>query len=323
MKEYLSRREFLARSASAAAVLALGSRPRVDIKRPPEGGFRKALIVEKPNEEILKKVKEAGFDGIEAGAASPTEAGKVRKAAEKLEMRIHSVLRGWARFNSENQAEVEESVGRTVDALHAARAYGADAILLVPCRIKAEPMPEPWEFLIRFDRKTGHLTAVTDKDNGRYGDYIAAHNHAYESSQAAIHKLIGTAEKTGVVIAVENVWNNLFVDPYHMAHFVDSFESPWVRSYFDIANHVKYSPPERWIDVLGKRIVKCHVKDFKLNRDGRGGKFVDIREGSVNWPSVMKSLKGVGYSGWMTIEGSEKLSLAERSRRLDLIIGGK
>ncbi|MHC4616997.1 MAG: sugar phosphate isomerase/epimerase family protein [Planctomycetota bacterium] len=323
MKENLSRREFLANSASAAAVLALGSKPRVDIKTPPERGFRKALIVEKPNEEILKRVKEAGFDGIEAGAASPAAAGRIRKIAEKLEMRIHSVLRGWARFNSENPADLEESMGRTVNALQAAQAYGADAILLVPCRIEAEPMPEPWEFRIRFDKKTGHLTAVTEKDNGRYGDYIAAHNHAYETSQVAIRKLIGTAEKTGVGIAVENVWNNLFVDPYHMAHFVDSFESPWVRSYFDIANHVRYSRPERWIEVLGKRIVKCHVKDFKLNRDGRGGKFVNIREGSVNWPSVMEGLRKVGYRGWMTIEGSEKLSLAERSRRLDLIIADK
>jgi L-ribulose-5-phosphate 3-epimerase len=323
MRKNLSRREFLAGSASVAAVLALGSKPKLDIKTPPERAFRKALIVEKPNEEILKKVKDAGFDGIETGAASPAEATKVRKTAEKLEMRIHSVLRGWARFNSENPADLEETAARTVSALHAARAYGADAILLVPCRIKAQPMPEPWEFHIRFDKKTGHLTAVTEKDNDRYGDYIAAHNHAYETSQAAIRKLIGTAEKTGVVIAVENVWNNLFVDPYHMAHFVDSFESPWVRSYFDIANHVKYSPPEEWIEVLGKRIVKCHVKDFKLNPDGHGGKFVDIREGSVNWPSVMKALKDVGYNGWVTIEGSEKLSLAERSKRLDLIIAGK
>ncbi|MHC4624334.1 MAG: sugar phosphate isomerase/epimerase family protein [Planctomycetota bacterium] len=322
MRKNLSRREFLASSASAGAVLALGSKPKLDIKRASERGFRKALIVKKPNEETLKKVKDAGFDGIETGGASTVEATKVRRIAERLGMRIHSVLRGWARFNSENPADLEETVGRTVNALQTAEVYGADAILLVPCRIKAQPMPEPWEFRIRFDKKSGHLTAITERDNGRYGDYIAAHNHAYETSQAAIRRLIGTAERTGVVIAVENVWNNLFVDAYHMAHFVDSFESPWVRSYFDVANHVKYSRPEEWIEVLGKRIVKCHVKDFKLNPDGRGGEFVNIREGSVNWPSVMKALRKAGYRGWMTIEGGEKLSLAERSRRLDLIIAG-
>jgi hexulose-6-phosphate isomerase len=126
-----------------------------------------------------------------------------------------------------------------------------------------------------------------------------------------------------VIIAVENVWNNLFVDPHHFAHFIDSFASPWVRAYFDIANHVKYSQPQDWITALGKRIVRCHVKDFKLNRDGRGGKFVDIREGSVDWPTVIKALKSIRYQGWMTIEGSERLSLRERSKRMDLIIAGK
>lgn len=108
-----------------------------------------------------------------------------------------------------------------------------------------------------------------------------------------------------------------------MAHFIDSFESRWVRAYFDIGNHVKYSAPQRWIAVLGKWIVKCHVKDFKLNPDGRGGRFVNIREGSVNWPIVTKALKDIGYQGWMTIEGSERLPVAEQSRRLDLIIAGK
>ncbi len=119
---------------------------------------------------------------------------------------------------------------------------------------------------------------------------------------------------------VENVWNNLFVDPHHIAYFVDSFHSPYVRAYFDIGNHVKYSPPEDWIRILGRRIVKCHVKDFKLKPDGHGGKFTNIRQGSVDWPKVMAALRRIGYNGWMTIEGSVSLSLEERSKRLDLIL---
>lgn len=323
MQHILSRREFLAGSISAAAVLGLASRPKRRPKPKQARAFRKAVIVDKPDEENLRKVQDAGFDGVEAGIVKPAEAAKIRKVAEKLDMCIHSVMRGWAKFNGENRDEVEESLAGTADALYAAQAYGAGVVLLVPGRLDVEPMPKPWEFRVRFDSKTGHLAKAAQKDNERYGDYIAAHNRAYDAFQAAIARLIPTAKKTGVVIGVENVWNNMFVDPRHAAHFVDSFESPWVRAYFDIGNHVKYSRPEQWIEVLGKRIVRCHVKDFKLNRDGRGGKFVNIREGSVDWASVMKALEKVGYRGWMTIEGSEKLSLAERSRRLDLMIAGK
>jgi hexulose-6-phosphate isomerase len=185
------------------------------------------------------------------------------------------------------------------------------------------PMPEPWEFDIEFDDRTGHVKKVVAGDNSRYDKYIAAHNHATDTSRAAVRNLIPVAEKTGVVIALENVWNNLWVKPAIFRNFVASFDSPWVQAYFDIGNHVKYAPSEEWIRVLGKLIVKCHVKDFKLNPDGHGGKFGDIRDGSVDWPAVRKQLDAVGYNGWMTIEGSGRLSLEEKNHRLDLIIAGK
>ena len=39
-----------------------------------------------------------------------------------------------------------------------------------------------------------------------------------------------------------------------------------------LGNHVKYEPLQNWIRALGPLIVKLHVKDFKLNEDGYGGK---------------------------------------------------
>ena len=66
------------------------------------------------------------------------------------------------------------------------------------------------------------------------------------------------------------------------------------------------------------------VKDFAVDRNvPRGGQFVDIRDGDVSWPEVMKTLDQVGYDGWMTIEGSCGLSVEEQSQRLDLILAGK
>jgi hexulose-6-phosphate isomerase len=323
MKHYLNRRQFMTASACTVTSFTLGFIASCRSKELPKRGERKALIVEKPTESVLRRVSEAGFGGIEAMAAAPIEAEKIRKMAEGSNLRIHSVLRGWAQFNSKDKDEVEKSLVDTVNALHAAKAYGADAVLLVPGKIGGMAMPQPWEFRVTFDEKTGHIAQVTEQDDGRYADYIAAHNHAYDAGRNAILRLISEAEKAGVIIAVENVWNNLFVDPRHMAHFIDSFESPWVRAYFDIANHLKYSPPEQWIKTLNRRIVRCHVKDFKLNEDGHGGKFVDIRDGSIDWPLVTRALADAGYSGWMTIEGSDKLSLEDRSKRLDLILAGK
>jgi hexulose-6-phosphate isomerase len=301
----ISRRQFMA--ATAAAGLGVMASRGLGAET-----FKTKLLkamIGKPTEEYLKKLKDAGFDGIETGdwSVTPADAAAARAVAEKLGMKIHSVLRGWMQFNSTDPAVVAKSIAETETALRAAQGYGADAILLVPCRIgsKDMAMPEAWEFQIEFDEKTGHLVKVVAGDNAKYKAYIEAHNQAVDGSIAAVRKLIPVAEQTKVVIALETVWNNL-----------------WVKPYFDIGNHVKYAPPEEWIRALGPLLAKCHVKDFKLNPDGHGGKFVDIRDGSVNWPAVRKTLDDVGYNGWMTIEGGG-LSLEEHSKRLDLIIAGK
>ena len=319
----LDRRSFIATSAGGAAGLALGLGRGADAQAPFDHTLHKALIVGQPNAENLQALKDAGFEGCEAGIVSPEDASKAKQAADDLGMRIHSVLRGWASFNSTDEGELKGSFDQTVAALRAAEGYGADAVLLVPCRIGGMPMPEPWEFSVGFDEKTNRVTSVVNGDNAPYADYIAAHNQSVDGSLAQIEKLIPIAEETGVVIAIENVWNNLWVDPYHFANLCDQFASEWVKIYFDLGNHVKYGLPEHWLTILGDRIVKCHVKDFKLNEDGHGGNFVDIRDGSVNWPSVRSTLDSIGYDGWMTIEGSGGLSKEEQNKRLDLICTGK
>jgi L-ribulose-5-phosphate 3-epimerase len=325
MNHICTRRQFLAAATVAAGgfslTLASGQAP------PAAAAFktklRKALIVDRPTEEGLKKLKDAGFDGVEGGVISVADAEACRASAEKVGMRIHSVLRGWAEFNSPDQAKVESTLKTTENALRAAQGFGADAVLLVPCRIGGMKMPKPREFKIEFEEKTGHISQVVAGDNAPYADYIKAHNHATDTSKEAVRRLIPLAEKTGVVIALENVWNNLWVQPAIFQNFVASFASPWVKAYFDIGNHVKYAPPEEWILSLGPLVAKCHVKDFKLNDDpGGNGSFVDIRDGSVKWPVVRAALEKVGYNGWMTIEGGG-CSVAEHSRRLDLIIAGQ
>ena len=183
-------------------------------------------------------------------------------------------------------------------------------------------MPQPWEFDIEFDENTGHIEKVVKGDNTPYRAYIDTHNKAADASRDALKRLVPAAEKAGVVVAVENVWNNMWVKPEIFAHFVNSCESKWIQTYYDIGNHVKYAPSEKWIRALGGTIVKCHVKDFKLNDNGQGGKWANFRDGSVNWPGVRRELDKLGKDMWMTIEGSGGLSLEEKSKRLDLIARG-
>ncbi len=356
MKESINRRDFIATSAAAAAVgLGLGASvgaaavpggrrkggpaATAPVAPPAPLTFRTKLhkaLIGRPTEDELKRMKDAGFDGVEGNrGVSPEEAAKTRVIAEKLGLRIHSVLYGWAEFNSPDPGEVERTFAESQAALRTAAAFGADTILLVPCRIGASGkgaaqvptlrIPRAWEFQIEFDEKNGHLTRVVYGDNAPYADYIKAHNHATDTSMAAVRRLIPLAEKTKVVIALENVGNNLWVQPKIFRHFVASFQSPWVKAYFDIANHVRFAPPEEWILTLNQLIAKIHVKDYRLDPgdpDGRGAS-VNIREGSVRWPVVRQALEVIGYNGWMTIESNASIPFEERSRRLDLILAGQ
>lgn len=327
MNHSVSRRSFLGTSAVAVTGLAASLGAVTPAARAAGPALRttakKALIVGEPSEDDFKRLKDAGFHGVEAGVLPLDKAEKCRAAADKTGMQVHSIIRGWAEFNSRDASKVEATFQVTVNALRAGQVLGADAVLLVPCRIGGMKMPRPWEFQIEFDEATGHLRRVVAGDNAPYADYLAAHNHAIDTAREQVKRLIPIAEQCGVVVALENVWNNLWVRPALFRHFVASFQSPWVKAYYDIGNHVKYFPSEEWILELGSLIAKCHVKDFRLNPadpDG-GGDFVNIRDGSVRWPVVRAALDRVGYSGWYTIEGGD-LSVEEHSRRLDLILAG-
>lgn len=354
MKPVINRREFLTASATVAASLNLGASPTRS-QRPSDAQsaqpqtpaptdaplsfktrLHKALIA-RPTEDELTRMKAAGFEGVEARVLPPEEATKMRAVADKLGMRIHSVLYGWAEFNNADKSEVERTFAESQAALRSAEAFGADAVLLVPCRIGprggrgAPPtgptmrMPRAWEFQIQFDEKTGHITKVVSGDNAPYAEYIKAHNHATDASTEWVKRLIPLAEKTKVVIALENVSNNLWVEPAIFRHFVQSFQSPWVRAYYDIGNHVRFAPPEKWILTLGDLLAKIHVKDYLLDPadpDGRG-RSVNIREGSVRWPVLRQALEAVNYNGWMTIESNGSIPFEERNRRLELILAGK
>jgi len=320
MMDGMNRRGFLAVSAAAGAGLALA--PSIGAAE-----FRTklhpALIRGLPDDATLAELKAAGFEGMEctAWSAPAAEAEAAQKRAAAQGMVIHSVLRGWCEFNHADTAKVQADIDSMKAALRTAQLLGADAVLLVPCRVGGA-MPDPWAFRLEFEPSTLVVSRVAEGDNAPFAEYIKAQNHATETSRKAVEALIPTAEKCGVTIALENVWNNLWVTPELFAAFVKSFKSPWVKAYFDLGNHIKYAPTPQWIDALGDRIAKCHVKDFRLKPDGKGGDFVDICDGSNDWVAVRAALERVGYNGWLTIEGSDGLSLAEQHRRLERIIRG-
>jgi len=140
---------------------------------------------------------------------------------------------------------------------------------------------------------------------------------AWERSQAQIRKLI------------EEVWNKFLLSPLEFARYVDEFQSPWIRAYFDVGNVAISGYPQDWIRTLGKRIVKLHIKDFSFKNDPtikkRVADWVPLREGEIDWRAVHAALAEVGFEGTATVElsGGDSAYLKEVNRRFETILAGE
>src|SRR5262249_25628932 len=147
-----------------------------------------------------------------------------------------------------------------------------------------------------------------------------SYDDCFKRSVAEIKKAIPLAKDLNVQIAVENVWNDFITKPEQAKDFLDAIDSPLVGWHFDIGNCIRYSPPEKWIPVLGKRILKLHIKEYSTTK-----KFeVKFFEGDNNWPAIMKALDDVGYEGWGISEQPGKQTadadaMKDLSQRMDKI----
>lgn len=288
----LARRDFLRTAAAGAAGLALaGAALPARAETPAYGPLKNSLLMGMfpaglNYDERILMAKRCGFEGIEMSPMTDfKEAKRLGEFARANGVSIHSIIYGgWhAPLSDPDPAVVAKGRADIERALQTAQAVGANNILLVPA-------------------------VVTE--NVRYAE-------AYERSQKEIRGLIPLAEKYGVILAVEEVWNKFLLSPLEFARYIDEFDSPWVRAYFDVGNVVIYGYPEDWIRTLGKRILRVHIKDFK--RDGY--QWTPLYEGDVNWAEVRKALAEVGYDGWITAElpNGDEDYLNELNRRMKLI----
>ncbi len=306
-----SRRSFLKTAAAAPLAAAwldhhLTTTTVAAAAPPPAGSPKKAVLLsmlpanrgETEKLSLLDRfgiARDAGFEAIEMPTFTvQKEAEEAKAASEKTGVKIHSVMNSahWEfPLSSADPEVVKKSVEGMQTSLRNAALWGAGTVLLVPAVVNPETS---------------------------YGD-------AWTRSQKVIkERLLPLAQELKIIIAVEEVWNKFLLSPLEMARYVDEFKSPWVRAYFDVGNIVFYGYPQDWIRTLGKRIVRVHLKDFKLDR--RAGRFEwkNLGEGDIDWIAVRKALADIEYDGYMTTEinGGDLTYLKDVAQRVDRFIGG-
>lgn len=266
------------------------------------GGIRKSLLI-----SMLPKTattyadrfaiaRAAGFDAIEMRTiARDEEAAEIHEAAKKAGITIHSVMNEdhWRYpLSSADPEVVARSVKGMETSLRNAKLWGADTVLLVPAVV---------------DAKTGYQDAWT------------------RSQRVIRERILPVARDLKVIVGIEEVWNKFLLSPLEMNRYVDDFQSPWVRAYFDVGNILIWAFPQDWIRTLGSRIVKVHLKDFTFDRKNSSYAFKNIGEGDIDWPEVRRALADVKYSGYVTTEvsGGDEAYLKDVGLRVDRFLAGE
>jgi hexulose-6-phosphate isomerase len=291
MRNALNRRKFLKLTGGVAATVALG--PVAGAASEKKREIKKAIMYatigfKGPVLEKFKLVKAAGFAGVEP--MSHMNQDEVLKALDETGLKAASVCcdTHWGKPLSHPDENVRrDGLEGLQRALKDAKRYGATSVLLVP--------------------------GVVNKD--------VSYDDCFKRAVAGIKKAVPLAEELGVKIAVENVWNNFITKPEQAKEFLDAIDSPHVGWHFDIGNAVRFSPPEEWIPVIGKRILKLHVKEYsKLKGFG-----VKLQEGDNKWPAIMKALDEIGYQGWGISEqpgnqAQDAETMRDLSQRMDKVL---
>jgi len=199
------------------------------------------------------------------------------KVAEGEGVGLPSVASGlyWARsvgdIDPAVRAAAKEDLKRSIDITHG---LGAKALLTIPGAVDVFFLP---------DRPVQPQVEVM------------------KYAKEGIAELLPHAEAAGVTLAIENVWNKLFMTSTELIDFIDSFGSKNVGSYFDVGNVLPFGYPQDWIRALGHRIAAVHFKDYRKAAANDAG-FVDLLEGDVNWPEVVTALGEIGYNGAVVAE---------------------
>jgi hexulose-6-phosphate isomerase len=231
--------------------------------------------------ESLRLARSVGCDHLEPNleergelslATSPAKAASIAKLARAAGIELSSLSTGlyWKYSPLANDPSIRDQAARILKhQLVTAASLAVDTILVVPGSVTAD----------------------------------VAYDLAYERAQRFIESGLRTAESTGVTIAVENVWNKFLLSPLEMHDFIDSFQSRYVASYFDVGNVLAFGYPQHWIRILAKRIRRVHVKDYDEQAAGLSG-FRNLLQGSIDWPEVRRALHDIGYDGYITAEVS-------------------
>lgn len=230
----------------------------------------------------LALIRRAGFDGVELWldhdgpltlATSDAQARGLLALIRDHGLEVSNVSTGlhWdTPFSARDPAARAQALAIARRQIELAQLFGADEILVVAGLVTPE---------------------VTYKE-------------CYQRCLEVLPALGPAARRAGVVVGIENcnAEQRFMMGPREMRLFIDALGAGF-GSHLDVGNIHDTGFPEQWVEEMGARVARVHVKDTLRGR-GRGGGsvYTNIFLGDNNWLAIMRALRKIGYDGYLVAE---------------------
>lgn len=232
-------------------------------------------------EERLRNVHEQGFS---CGHLA------LSKVIEEYPVGVSALTPGFAmylkRLFEKNQLEVA--------------VLGCYLNLANPNEEKLREITEKYKAHIRFASLLGCGVVGTETGNpNETYTYDEEKSHTEEALQIFIKNLLPVveyAEKMGVILAIEPVFNHIVCDPKRARRVLDTVQSPNLQIILDPVNLLHISNYQNQkeivreaIELLGKDVAVVHIKDYLVE----GDKLVSVAagKGNMDYSELMKFIK--------------------------------
>jgi len=284
----LTRRQALQLGAAAAVVPAASL--RAEPQTPTAAPVRVALAVstysywhfrtEKyPIEKVIEHAAAVGFEGVEIlhrqmADETPAYVNGLKKAAFRngLSLPMLSIHQD---FVHPDPAERQKHVEHTKHCLELAAELGIPVVRLNSGR---------WKTIKSFDE----LMKVKGDEPPLPGHTDA---EAFQWCIESIEACLPTAEKEGVMLALENHWG-LTTRPENLLRIYRAVRSPWLGINLDTGNFP--GEPYAGLEQLAKDAVIVQAKTYY-----GGGEWYTL---DLDYPRIAGILGKAGFQGWVSLE---------------------
>jgi sugar phosphate isomerase/epimerase len=232
-----------------------------------------------PIEQVIEDAARLGFDGVEIlhrqmTDESPAYVNKLKQLAFRRGLAL-PMLSIHQDFISDKAEERQKDVAHTIRCIELAARLGIPAIRLNSGRWNTIPS---FDDLMKVKGDEPPIKGYTDEDAFRW---------CIESIQACLP----SAEKHGVLLALENHWG-LTTKTENLLRIYKSVNSPWLGINMDTGNFAVDPYPE--IEKLATHAAIVQAKTYY-----GGGEWYTL---DLDYQRIANTLRKANFTGWVSLE---------------------